>query len=151
MKIAPQLAEVGYSIAKIWFGYKIFYSNRKIIEGTNYSYPSIDVFIVDQIDGKYRFYYKKARNTWPREYWSDKELFPITKYKFGEIIVMGPNQTIPYLDRAYKDWNKIAYRQYDHSKEEDIVSVKVRLTADMREPARPTKVKDNSKVHSATK
>ena len=96
---------------------------------------------------KYRLYYKEARETWPKESWSDKELFPLVPYKFGEIIVMGPNKNISYLNRLYgKDWNKIAYRQWDHEAEESVEKVKVKITHEMRHPAEPTEVKDNPKV-----
>ena len=147
LDLKPQLSKCGYSITKVWFGYKIFYTKRKLIEGYDYSFPFIDVFVVDKIDGKYRLYYKEARETWPKEYFSEKELFPLVPYKFGEIIVMGPNRTLSYLNRAYgKDWNKIAYRQWDHEAEESVEKVKVKLTDEMRQPAQPTEVKDNPKV-----
>lgn len=141
------LHKCGYSITKVWFGYKIFYTDRKKIKGFDYSFPFIDVFIFDKIDGKYRLHYKKARDAWPKEAWDEKELFPIVPYQFGEIIVMGPRCVMSYLDRMYgKDWNEIAYREYDHEKEEEVERVKVKLTRDMREPAQPTFVQDNPSV-----
>lgn len=39
-----------------------------------------------------------------------------------------------------KDWNEIAYREYDHEKEEEVERVKVKLTKSMRLPAQPTEV-----------
>lgn len=46
----------------------------------------------------------------------------------------------------YADWNKIAYRQYDHEHVEEVESVKVTLTPETRKPAQPTSVKENPKV-----
>jgi phosphorylcholine metabolism protein LicD len=147
LSLESVLSEVGYSITKVWFGYKIFYSNRKNIEGFDYSFPFIDVFIFDEINGKYKLYYKKPRDMWPKEEWSKNELFPLTPYEFGEIVVMGPAKVLDYLDRLYgEDWDKVAYRQWDHEAEESVERVKVQLTDEMRKPAKPTKVKNNPKV-----
>jgi len=147
LSIEKVLKKAGFSIVKVWFGYKIFYSDRKYIEGFNYSFPFLDVFVFDKIDGKYRLFYKRARDMWPKEAWDEDELFPVKEYKFGEIKVLGPAKTKDYLDRMYgKDWNKIAYRQYDHEKEEEVERIKVRLNKEMRKPAQPTKVKDNPEV-----
>jgi lipopolysaccharide cholinephosphotransferase len=139
--------KAGFSITKVWFGYKIFYSNRKNIEGFDYSFPFLDVFVFDIIDGKYQLYYKQARETWPKGYWKQNELFPLKKYNFGEIKVCGPANPLDYFNRMYgKDWNEIAYRQYDHEKEEDVERIKVKLTKEMRKPAQPTKVKENPRL-----
>jgi phosphorylcholine metabolism protein LicD len=148
LKLKPLLADCGYSIVKVWFGYKIFYSNRKNIEGYNYSYPSMDVFIYKFIDEEYKNAYKKVRKTWPKDSFKEKELFPLVKYKFGEIIVNGPPTYIKYFDKMYgKDWNDVAYRLWDHENEDyfEDVRVKVNLTKDMRGPALPIdKVIDNN-------
>lgn len=147
LALEPVLNFCGYSITKVWFGYKIFYSNRKMIEGFDYSFPFIDIFPFREIDGKIKPSYKKVRDTWPKESWDMEELFPLKKYKFGQTVVLGPNKPLDYLDRMYgKDWNKIAYRQYDHEVEEEVEKIKVKLTPEMRKPARPTSVKNNPKV-----
>jgi lipopolysaccharide cholinephosphotransferase len=147
LALEPVLNFCGYSITKVWFGYKIFYSNRKMIEGFDYSFPFIDIFPFREIDGKIKPSYKKVRDTWPKEWWDMDELFPLQKYKFGQTVVLGPNKPLDYLDRMYqKSWNKIAYREYDHEVEEEVKKVKVRLTPEMRKPAQPTSVKNNPKV-----
>lgn len=147
LALEPVLNFCGYSITKVWFGYKIFYSNRKMIEGFDYSFPFIDIFPFREIDGKIKPSYKKVRDTWPKESWDMDELFPLKKYKFGQTVVLGPNKPLDYLDRMYgKSWNKIAYREYDHEVEEEVKKVKVRLTPEMRKPAQPTSVKNNPKV-----
>jgi phosphorylcholine metabolism protein LicD len=147
LALEPVLNFCGYSITKVWFGYKIFYSNRRKIEGFDYSFPFIDIFPFREIDGKIKPSYKKVRDTWPKESWDMDELFPLKKYKFGQTVVLGPNKPLDYLDRMYgRDWNKIAYREYDHEVEEEVKKVKVRLTPEMRKPAQPTSVKNNPKV-----
>jgi len=148
LNLKPLLSECGYSIVKVWFGYKIFYKNRKNIEGYNYSYPSMDVFIYDFINGEYRYSYKKVREGWPKDSFKETELFPLVPYKFGEIIVNGPPTYIKYFNKLYgDDWNDIAYRIWDHENEDffEDVRVKVKLTKSMRKPAQPTnKVVDNN-------
>jgi lipopolysaccharide cholinephosphotransferase len=143
LSLTKEFKKCGYSICKVWFGYKIFYTNRKkiIVNGnkTCYSFPFIDVLIYNKFsDGKFKLTKKEARDVWPKEVWSKKDLFPVTQYKFGKFYVMGPNNFLNYLDKYYgKDWNDIAYREYDHEKEEEVKKIKVKLTNKMREPAKP--------------
>ena len=133
----------GYSICKVWFGYKLFYTNRKKIivddDEVCYSFPFIDVITYKKFpDGKYRPSTKDAREAWVKEVWEEKDLFPLREYTFGAFNILGPATYMPYLDQYYgKDWNEIAYREYDHEKEEEVESIKVKLTNKMRQPAQP--------------
>lgn len=144
----------GYSICKTWFGYKIFYTHRKKIilddeEELCYSFPFVDVLLYRKFpDGKYRLSLKQARETWPKEVWSESELFPVREYDFGSFEIMGPNKGEPYFKRYYgRDWNTHAYREYDHEREESISRVKVALTTKMRKAAEPTdKIKERKCV-----
>ena len=53
-----------------------------------------------------------------RSYWNDhyykKELFPLREYLFEDMYVYGPNDPIPFLHRAYPNWENIAMKTYDH-------------------------------------
>ena len=141
MGLRDIFGKCGYGISKIWLGLKIFLKNRPRIPGKTYSFPFIDVFPVSKVNGKYVLSYKTLREMWPKEVYHEKELFPLDLYTCGSYTVYGPKEPLGYLDRMYgKDWNKIAYRQYDHSKEEEVEKIKVKLTPEMRKPARPTKV-----------
>jgi GR25 family glycosyltransferase involved in LPS biosynthesis/phosphorylcholine metabolism protein LicD len=138
LDLVPDLKKCGYSISKSWFGYKIFYTKRKKIEGFDYSFPFLDVLLYKKIDGKYRLAYKYAREEWPKEKWAEKDLFPLKLYEFGNFEIYGPNDHQTYFDTYYgKDWNEITYTEYDHEKEEAIEKVKVKLTSEMRQPAEP--------------
>jgi len=133
----------GYSIVKVWFGFKIFYTNRDFISGFNYSYPNLDIFMYHIIHDRYELYYKKARDTWPNEYWYETDLYPLRDLPFGDLHISCPHKYKEYFERMYgKDWNKIAYRQYDHENEELLSSdkIKVKLTPSMRQPAKPTSI-----------
>lgn len=143
LKLKQQFKKCGYSICEVWFGYKIYFTGRKKVkaegEAQCYSFPYIDVFIYRKFpDGIYHLSRKAGRDKWPNEVWYKKDLFPLKKYKFGSYEVYGPNTYRRHFNNYYgKDWNKIAYREYDHKEEVSLKKVKVKLTKKMREPAKP--------------
>jgi GR25 family glycosyltransferase involved in LPS biosynthesis/phosphorylcholine metabolism protein LicD len=152
LNLRKDFLKCGYSISKVWFGYKIFYTKRNLIEGFNYSFPFIDVLLYKKINGKYKLAMQEAREEWPKEQWDEKQLFPLKLYKFGEFEVYGPQDYEKYFNQYYgKDWNDIAYREYDHQKEEEVEKIKVKLTKAMRKPAEPTQVSDRLCVKQCIK
>lgn len=145
LKLTPLFKKCGYFIVKTWFGYKVCYKNRKLVSGEKYSFPNLDVFLM-KFNGKWIPAYKRVRETWPKEQYPKTLLFPLKEYPFGEFTILGPNKPKPYLDKMYgTDWNRIAYREYDHEKEEEVVRVKVKLTEKDRKPVQPTKIIRNKK------
>jgi len=143
LKLEKDFNRCGYSICKVWFGYKIYCTNKKKVKIDGdpqcYSFPFIDVLPYRKFpDGKYRLSLKEAREAWPKEVWKERDLFPVVEYTFGDFNITGPNSYKTYFDNYYgKDWNEIAYRQYDHENEEVVESIKVKLTKSMRKPAKP--------------
>lgn len=77
----------------ISFGYKIFIKNKQ--------FPFIDIFIYTQENNKIIFKYDYPKKTWPNEYFYYNELYPLKKYKFGNLILSGPNISTKYLKRSY--------------------------------------------------
>ena len=151
LRLSPQFAQCGYSIVKLWFGYKIFITRRKHIPDFNYSYPFLDVFIFKKHGRKYINLLSEVRKTWPKAYFYKTNLFPLKRVKFGDFYVFAPAKSEPILNRVYgKDWNKIAYRQYDHAKEESLIKKKVVLTPKDRVPAMPTMIKRKKCVNKMT-
>lgn len=149
--IVKEFNKCGYSVSKVWHGYKIFYTNINIKDpDLNYSYPFVDIFLYKKVGNKYNFSSKKVRETWPKEYMTENELFPLKEYKFGNFTVMGPNDYNSILSRAYgKDWNTVAYRMYDHEKEEEVdESIRIKLKLSDKVPAQPTKITLNKKCLS---
>lgn len=145
LTIVDEFNKCGYSIIKVWFGYKIFFNKNKLLKDKNYSYPFIDVFVFKKYRNKYIFKSKKVRDTWPKEQYKDNELFPLKTYNFGLFKVLGPNNYKDTLPRIYgNDWNKFAYRMYDHKNEEEVERVKVKLTNEDRMPAKPIKINLNN-------
>jgi phosphorylcholine metabolism protein LicD/GR25 family glycosyltransferase involved in LPS biosynthesis len=154
VELEPDFKKCGYSISKVWFGFKIFITKRKLIEDFNYSFPFIDVILyrknkqTDLIEPSL----KEAREIWPKEQWNESDLFPLREYEFSTFDVSGPANPIPYLNNYYgTNWNEIAYREYDHEKEEEIEEkVIVKLTPEMRKP-RMYDVKDRKCVQACLK
>lgn len=75
----------------------------------NNSNTILDVFVMKKVFDTehdsylYRFippYDLKYKN----EYFTEAELFPLRDYKFGPLLLKGPNNTKNYLDRAYPNW-----------------------------------------------
>ena len=138
LSLKNKFKKCGYSISKDLYGYKLFYTNRKPIQDQSFSYPFVDVFAFKKIDGKFQLSIKAARDIWPKEAWTDSELFPLKLYRFGSYYIKGPNTHIHYFESLYgKDWNKVAYREFDHETLDYVDKVKVKITKSMRSPAEP--------------
>lgn len=138
LKTEKEFNRCGYSFVKVWFGYKIYATKGKKIEGFDYAFPFVDVLTYREINGKYQLSLKEARDVWPKEVWKKTDLLPLKEYDFGNFVISGPNNYTSYFNKYYgSDWNEIAYREYDHELEESVEKVKVNLTREMRKPAEP--------------
>jgi len=68
---------------------------------------AIDIFPFNKTDFGYEYAESLARKKWPGEYFNYDELFPLRKYKFGQIEVYGPQKFTPYAVRAWgPNWRK---------------------------------------------
>lgn len=136
-KLKGTLRKCDIEIIPFFFGYKLFYKNSKKVKGENYRFPNLDIFMMYKKGDRYVYDSSEARKEWSKEYFLISELFPLKLYKFGKFYAWGPYDSKLYLDRVFKDWKKIAYRQYDHEKEESTEMIKVKLTTKDRVPAKP--------------
>ena len=128
----------GYDICKTFFGYKVFVTKRKKIDGECYSFPSLDIITMKEMNGKLVPSNKLTRDVWPKEVWNKTEVFPLKLYDFGEFQVYGPNKGKEYLFRYYgNDVMTHGYLTYNHEKEEFVESEKVKLTPELLKPAEP--------------
>jgi len=148
--ISSVFKKYGYKLIHNKIGYKICYSNIHNLRGFDYSFPNLDIFTMKlsgdkNSSGKESLYVPNVafvRKTWPKEYYNLEDLYPLTSYKFGDFWVLGPNNYKTYFDRMYgNNWNKVAYREYDHEKEEEVEKVLVKLTDSDRKPAMPISTK----------
>lgn len=140
-KMKNELKKCGLCLAKVWLGYKIYYLNRPLTDGYNFSFPNLDIFTTKYSRCKIVFASDEARKQWSKDYYKVENLFPLHRYKFGQIYVWGARDYIPIFKRVFgPKWNSEAYREYDHEFEEVVKKVKVCLTAKDRVPAKPLKV-----------
>jgi phosphorylcholine metabolism protein LicD len=136
----------GYKIVSTFFGYKIFKSNKKLLPKFNYAFPNCDIFVYKKSNDYYILNHKPARDIWPKDKYPIQDITHLTKYKFGSFKLFGPNKHLKYFNRLYgTDWNIIAYREYDHAKEQDVNKVKVKLRKKDRLPAKPYDLVNTSK------
>jgi lipopolysaccharide cholinephosphotransferase len=93
--VFPEFKKLGYKWWACDFGYKVAYSNRD-------SFPFMDIFIVH--DDGVRTHTKNG--SFKNCHYLLSELYPITRYKFGDTEVNGPRDPTGFLNRAYKEWQK---------------------------------------------
>ena len=69
-------------------------------------YPFVDVMSKREDDaGDFRFSSSAWAALWPRQSVNHRsELYPLRRYTFGPIELWGPRDPVPYLRRAYGDW-----------------------------------------------
>ena len=151
LDLEPIFQKLGYSMVKMFFGYKLYYSKRKPKGNLPFSFPNLDIFVykLDDTSKKYVQSYKKARDTWPKEYFSVEQIENSEERPFGSFLLTCPSEHKKIFDRYFgKDWNVIGYREYDHEKEEAVEKVKVRLTKSDRVPAQPINKVINKRIIS---
>lgn len=141
----------GYTLVNTYFGYKVCFKDRPLIPNYSWSFPSIDIFLMKKNKEKteYVFFYEKAENLFGPSHFKLEDLYPLRKYKFGEFEIYAAWNPYRYLKDYYgKDWEKIAYMQWDHEKQVEIEKIEVFLTDKDRLPANSSKpiVKKNNTI-----
>jgi hypothetical protein len=133
------LNKLGYHVVGMPYGYKIYPIDGDPLKNRPWKYPSCDIFLVLQKNDK--FYYKMHWNqekTTGVVYMNSEEIFPLRTYVFGPLVVSGPNNPYPYLNRTYgDDWFIVAYGNYDHKLGKSVAKVSKSLTDNDRKPALP--------------
>ena len=73
------------------------------IDGDNLSnIPSINILIIVESNGRTYYRNNYINIKWPNHYNLIKDLYPLKQYIIYGIKVPGPNNPIPYINRAYK-------------------------------------------------
>jgi len=93
---------------------KIYYPHK---------YPFLDIFLINIRNNRTHF----KQNKWEKCFHSVNNMYPLKTYKFNRLKVKGPNKPLPYLNSCYGDWEKTAYKEYDHSTEKMIPKTKYSL------------------------
>ena len=101
---------------------KIVYTDVSNSDSNSHSNSNIfiDIFIFIKDGDKYKFSKNDAHNIWPNGWFYENELFPLKKYKFGNNYYNGPNYSLPYLDRMYKDWQYYGIQTHLHKSIENV-------------------------------
>jgi len=129
LAIQNQLHEMGYGLYAYWAGYKIYPLRGKLLHNKDYKYPFVDIFLVSRqkcpkhVGQCYYYNYDKneVKKIWDKHYHLESNLFPLKKYLFHDFYLFGPNNPVPYLDRAYgQNWQTKAVITYDHFTETPI-------------------------------
>lgn len=128
--------EEGLAIAKHWLGFKIYFKNGFKIPNTgrwSYKYPFVDVFIWEKHGDIWRYargknagWHGRAAEEWPKEYMTQKELFPLKRHRFDFPVTKGrprslpvPSRAVRYLNRVYKGWKTVGFTTaWNHRKEQ---------------------------------
>lgn len=113
-KMEEELDKLDLGIVQWFGGYKIHDKNGKKIEGKNFNYPFIDLFVMVKKNDKIILKNDFARKLWPNEYYFENEIYPLKLYNFEDYQVYGPNKIVNYLDRNYNGWREKALKTYDH-------------------------------------
>ena len=129
LSLKPYLAQLDYSIKKMFWGYKIQAKNS-----------DLDIFFMTEIGNVYTFAKEKYRKLWKRNnrpiHYTHEELFPLKQYQFGQLLVWGANNPYPYLDNSYPNWETLAKFQVDHNNH-TFHETTITLTEEDKVPAQP--------------
>lgn len=119
----------GLVLMKVWFGYKIFPIDGKIIDNYDWKYPYLDIFVMRNQGDRIVYKNREAYKMWNRNsYYYNDEIYPVKLYRFHGFYVYGPNNGLPYLDRYYGDkWIDVAEKSWDHENEKMMKLVRINL------------------------
>jgi len=130
--LREELNKLGYEFREFGVTWKMYpFSNPD----NNKYYPALDFFPLkegkphpnNEYDDKrktYVFASEKAYNNFKTSFWYHDDLFPLKEYRVNNIMVKGPRDPEPYLDRAYKNW-KTKYCTPGWSHEDDIFRLSI--------------------------
>lgn len=120
--------EQGIDMKRWWGGFKLF---RKAPSGTSVSLhrPAIDLYPSKTVFRKKIVYSRwRARLRWYYSFFHHHEAFPLSTVPFGPASIPIPGHYKMYLERVYgKDWNVIAYKEYDNLREQKVKPIKLQL------------------------
>ena len=108
--LAPLIKKLGYSFHPCYLGFQITAEHN----------AHMDIFLVKREGPYYVFNTKKAQGTFKAADHGDlqfkpEDIFPLKKYRFGDLEIWGPHNHRGSLDSKYgKKWNSVA-RLYNHT------------------------------------
>lgn len=136
----PIFEKYGYHIIGMPFGYKVYHENGNFID-TNipWTYPFFDIFIYIKKGDKtlYDVRFSKERFEGTCEI-DISDILPLRKQLFGPLLLMTPNNPLPYLHYWYgENFMDVAYKSYEHTTEKSITPVTRPLESKDKQPLLP--------------
>ena len=132
ISLKPIFKQLNYNVTSCAFGYKISQQDGY--------FPFIDVFLYEQNENDitYRWKFKNPRNDKNVAIYAN-ELFPIKDYKFGNLLVKGPNDPFQYLICCYgpKCMDEAHFGHF-HFGRKYVKKGTIKLTKKYKVPAMPT-------------
>ena len=123
-KLLKVLTNLKCSYCEFKSGYKLFFEDGEPIKKYEWTYPFVDILLCTMEEGKTRY----CSGLWKSFYHYEKDIYPLKKYKLKHLEVWGVNKPLPYLDRGYSKWDKIAYTHtYDHKNEKEVKRIPIYL------------------------
>jgi len=133
-KLAATFEKLGYTLSYYLDMYKISKVGNPVCnkddKWNRFTYPYIDIFIMYHNKSTKVVEYFKALNKlfFPLEWFPESVFFPLKKYKFGPLMVHGPNDPVWYLNNTYGgSWNNeaVIFPKHFQSKYRKEIRVKV--------------------------
>lgn len=103
LKTKDTFESLGYIFKKVNYGYNILFPQ------TNNHYINLDIMLFSKQNNKYVYDTKHIGPYHKSIFFDEKDLFPLKKYEFGQLMIMGPQNPVPYLNLAYPDWQTHAH------------------------------------------
>ena len=127
--LAPLFEKLGYAFYPKYGGYNV---RGKL--------GCLDILTMKVENGMVYFANERHLLRWGKRegipiHYKVNELFPLKEYLFGDFMVMGPQNPIPFLDCFYgEEWSD--YARYKREHKGKYSSVRVRLTEELKRPAK---------------
>lgn len=67
----------------------------------------LDIIVYKKDKDKYIPSSQQYLSNYPTEWFYEKELFPLRRFRFGKFKINGPKKPKKYLDRVFSNWHKI--------------------------------------------
>ena len=101
----------------------------KLQSANGYYNADIDVFPIKITNNTIK-YYGSAGKLWPKNTFDAKDFFPLKRYKFGDIYVLGPAKAKHVLKKAFSDdVMRVGYITQTHTSHMDLSTpIKVKVT-----------------------
>lgn len=141
LNLQNKFKSLGYKLTTVDYGFKISLLKNKNIKNKSWSFPFIDIFLTDNVNGTFVFVNKNTQQDFKKCNFLFSELNPLHKYTFGELQLYGSNNPERYLDSCYgPDWKTHYSRNYNHEFETgENIQKQLITNYDMAKPIGPLK------------